>query len=126
MDFLKPQTYNLPEGEAGETLKLADLLRKVNVGGNAIPMGQAGTMIKGRAGYQFDPNEAGNNFGVGLSGQGVVNNKYNIPAVINGIDLSYGSPSQNITAGYYPNKSEFMGNPVGKGGFSLTYNKTFD
>jgi hypothetical protein len=126
VDFLKPQSYNLPEGDPNEGLKLADLLRKVNVGGNVIPMGQVGTMIKGRVGYQFDPNEAGNNLGVGIAGQGVVNNKYNIPAVIQGVDLSYGGPNQSISAGYYPNKTEFMGNPMGKGGFSLTYNKTFD
>ena len=126
MDALKPQSYNLPEGESDEGFKLANLLRKVNVGGNVIPMGQAGTMIKGRAGYQFDPNESGNNLGIGVSGQGVVNNKYNIPAVIQGVDLSYGGPNQSISAGYYPNKTEFMGNPMGKGGFSLTYNKTFD
>jgi len=126
MDFSNPKTFNLPEGEASEGLKLADLLRKVNVGGDVIPMGQAGTMVKGRAGYQFDPNEAGNNLGVGVSGQGVVNNKYNIPALVNGVDISYGGPSQRISAGYYPNKSEFMGNPIGAKGFSLTYNKTFD
>ena len=126
MDVLKPQSYNLPEGESAESIRLADLLRKVNVGGNVMPMGQAGTMVQGRAGYQFDPNESGNNLGIGLSGQGVVNNKYNIPAVINGIDLSYGSPDQSISAGYYPNKSQFMGQPMGKGGVSLTYKKTFD
>ena len=126
MDYSKPQSYNLPEGEADEGFKLADLLRKINVGGTSMPMGQAGTMIKGRAGYQFDPNQEGNNLGIGVSGQGVVNNKYNIPAVINGIDVSYGSPAQSITAGYYPNKTEFMGNPVGKGGVSLIYRKSFD
>ena len=126
MDYFKPQSYNLPEGESDEGIRLADLLRKVDVGGRAIPMGQAGTMVQGRAGYQFDPNESGNNLAVGVSGQGVLNNKYNIPAVIQGVDLSYGGPNQNITAGYYPNKTEFMGNPIGKGGFSLTYNKTFD
>jgi len=126
VDFLKPQSYNLPEGEGDEGVKLANLLRKVSIGGNVIPMGQAGTMIKGRTGYQFDPNEAGNNLGIGVAGQGVVNNKYNIPAVIQGVDLSYGSPNQSISAGYYPNKTEFMGNPIGRGGFSLTYNKTFD
>jgi len=126
MDFLNPKTFNLPEGEADEGLKLADLLRKVNIGGNAIPMGQAGTMIKGRAGYQFDPNQSENNLGIGVSGQGVVNNKYNIPAVINGIDVSYGGPNQSISAGYYPNKSQFMGEPMGKGGVSLMYRKSFD
>jgi len=126
VDYFKPQSYNLPEGESDEGIRLADLLRKVDVGGRAIPMGQAGTMVQGRAGYQFDPNESGNNLAVGVSGQGVLNNKYNIPAVIQGVDLSYGGPNQNITAGYYPNKTEFMGNPIGKGGFSLTYNKTFD
>ena len=126
MEFLKPQTYNLPEGEGDERVKLADLLRKVSYGGNINPMGQAGTMVQGRLGYQFDPNQTGNNLGVGVAGQGVINNKYNIPTLINGVDVSYGNPNQNITAGYYPNKTEFMGNQMGKGGFSLTYNKSFD
>ena len=126
MDYFKPQSYNLPEGESDEGIRLADLLRKVDVGGRAIPMGQAGTMVQGRAGYQFDPNESGNNLAVGVSGQGVVNNKYNIPAVINGIDVSYGGPDQSISAGYYPNKSQFMGQPMGKGGVSLMYRKSFD
>jgi hypothetical protein len=126
MDFLNPKTFNLPEGEGSEGLKLADLLRKVDVGGRAMDVGKAGTLMQGRLGYQFDPNEAGNNLSVGVSGQRFGNNRYNIPAVINGVDLSYGGPDQSITAGYYPNKSQFMGNPMGKGGFSLTYNKTFD
>ena len=126
MDYLNPQSFNLPEGGSDEGYKLADLLRKVSVGGNVMPMGQAGTMIQGRAGYQFDPNESGNNLGIGVSGQGVVNNKYNIPAVINGIDVSYGGPTQSISAGYYPNKSQFMGEPMGKGGVSLMYRKSFD
>jgi hypothetical protein len=126
VDYFKPQSYNLPEGESDEGIRLADLLRKVDVGGRAIPMGQAGTMVQGRAGYQFDPNESGNNLAVGVSGQGVVNNKYNIPAVINGIDVSYGGPDQSISAGYYPNKSQFMGQPMGKGGVSLMYRKSFD
>jgi hypothetical protein len=126
VDFLKPQTYNLPEGDASEGNKLADLLRKINVSGTSMPMGQAGTMVQGRAGYQFDPSQEGNNLGVGIAGQGVVNNKYNIPTLINGIDVSYGSPTQSITAGYYPNKTEFMGNPMGKGGVSLMYRKSFD
>ena len=126
MDLFQPQTFNLPEGEAGEALKLADLLRKVDVGGRALPMGKAGTMVQGRLGYQFDPNEHGNAFSAGISGQGVINNRYNIPAVINGVDLTYGGPDQSITAGYYPNKSQFMGNPVGAGGVSLMYRKSFD
>jgi hypothetical protein len=126
VDFLKPQSFNLPEGEADDALKLADLLRKVDVGGRALPMGKAGTMVQGRLGYQFDPNEHGNAFNAGISGQGVVNNRYNIPAVINGVDLTYGGPDQSITAGYYPNKSQFMGNPVGAGGVSLMYRKSFD
>jgi hypothetical protein len=126
MDFLKPQSYNLPEGGTDEGFKLADLLRKVNVDGTSFPMEQAGTMVKGRAGYQFDPNQEGNNLGVGIAGQGVVNNRYNIPTLVNGIDVSYGNPTQSISAGYYPNKTEFMGNPMGKGGVSLMYRKSFD
>jgi hypothetical protein len=126
VDLFQPQSFNLPEGEASEALRLADLLRKVDIGGRAIPMGKAGTMVQGRLGYQFDPNEQGNAFSAGVSGQGVVNNKYNIPAVINGVDLTYGGPDQSITAGYYPNKSQFMGNPIGASGVSLMYRKSFD
>ena len=126
MDFQKPQSYNLPEGGSDESFRLADLLRKVNIVGTSMPMGQAGTMVQGRAGYQFDPNQEGNNLGVGIAGQGVVNNRYNMPTLVNGIDVSYGSPAQSITAGYYPNKTEFMGNPMGKGGVSLMYKKSFD
>jgi len=126
MDFLNPKTFNLPEGEGSEGLKLADLLRKVDVGGRAMDVGKAGTLMQGRLGYQFDPNEAGNNLSVGVSGQRFGNNRYNIPAVINGVDLSYGGPDQSITAGYYPNKSQFMGEPMGKGGVSLMYRKSFD
>ena len=126
MDFLNPKTFNLPEGEGSEGLKLADLLRKVDVGGRAIDVGKAGTLMQGRLGYQFDPNEAGNNLSVGVSGQRFGNNRYNIPAVINGVDLSYGGPDQSITAGYYPNKSQFMGQPMGAGGVSLMYRKSFD
>jgi hypothetical protein len=126
MDFLNPKTFNLPEGEGSEGLKLADLLRKVDVGGRAMDVGKAGTLMQGRAGYQFDPNEAGNNLSVGVSGQRFANNRYNIPAVINGVDVSYGGPDQSISAGYYPNKSQFMGEPMGKGGVSLMYRKSFD
>ena len=126
MDFLNPKTFNLPEGEGSEGLKLADLLRKVDVGGRAMDVGKAGTLMQGRLGYQFDPNEAGNNLSVGVSGQRFGNNRYNIPAVINGVDVSYGGPDQSISAGYYPNKSQFMGEPMGKGGVSLMYRKSFD
>jgi len=126
MDFLNPKTFNLPEGEGSEGLKLADLLRKVDVGGRAMDVGKVGTLMQGRLGYQFDPNETGNNLSVGVSGQRFGNNRYNIPAVINGVDLSYGGPDQSITAGYYPNKSQFMGQPMGKGGVSLMYRKSFD
>jgi hypothetical protein len=126
VDALKPQSYNLPEGESDDALRLADLLRKVNVGGRAMDIGKAGTIMQGRLGYQFDPNEAGNSLGVGVSGQRFGNNRYNIPATINGVDVSYGGPDQSITAGYYPNKSQFMGQPMGAGGVSLMYRKSFD
>jgi hypothetical protein len=126
VEFLKPQTYNLPEGESDEGYKLAQMLRKIQLSGMGMDVGKAGTMMQGRAGYQFDPNEAGNSLGVGVSGQRFANNRYNIPAVINGVDVSYGSPSQSITAGYYPNKSQFMGQPMGAGGVSLMYRKSFD
>jgi len=126
VEFLKPQTYNLPEGEADEGYKLAQMLRKIQLSGMGMDVGKAGTMMQGRAGYQFDPNEAGNSLGVGVSGQRFANNRYNIPAVINGVDVSYGSPSQSISAGYYPNKTQFMGQPMGAGGVSLMYRKSFD
>jgi hypothetical protein len=126
VEFLKPQTYNLPEGESDEGYKLAQMLRKIQLSGMGMDVGKAGTMMQGRAGYQFDPNEAGNSLGIGVSGQRFANNRYNIPAVINGVDVSYGSPSQSISAGYYPNKSQFMGQPMGAGGVSLMYRKSFD
>jgi hypothetical protein len=126
VEFLKPQTYNLPEGESDEGYKLAQMLRKIQLSGMGMDVGKAGTMMQGRAGYQFDPNESGNSLGVGVSGQRFANNRYNIPAVINGVDVSYGSPSQSISAGYYPNKSQFMGQPMGAGGVSLMYRKSFD
>ena len=126
MEFLKPQSYNLPEGESDEGYKLAQMLRKIQLSGMGMDVGKAGTMMQGRAGYQFDPNESGNSLGVGVSGQRFANNRYNIPAVINGVDVSYGSPSQSISAGYYPNKSQFMGQPMGGGGVSLMYRKSFD
>ena len=116
----------LPDIESSDTNKLAELLRKLEVGGRAMDVGKAGTLMQGRLGYQFDPNEAGNNFGVGVSGQRFANNQYNIPAVINGVDVSYGGPNQSISAGYYPNKSQFMGQPMGAGGVSLMYRKSFD
>ena len=126
MDFLKPQKFNLPEGEGNEASKLAEMLRNIQISGMGMDVGKAGTMMQGRAGYQFDPNEEGNSLGVGVSGQRFANNRYNIPAVINGVDVSYGSPAQSISAGYYPNKSQFMGQPMGAGGVSLMYRKSFD
>ena len=126
MEFLKPQSYNLPEGEADEGYKLAQMLRNIQLSGMGMDVSKAGTMMQGRAGYQFDPNESGNSLGVGVSGQRFANNRYNIPAVINGVDVSYGSPQQSISAGYYPNKSQFMGQPMGAGGVSLMYRKSFD
>jgi hypothetical protein len=126
VEFLKPQSYNLPEGEADEGYKLAQMLRNIQLSGMGIDVGKAGTMMQGRAGYQFDPNESGNSLGVGVSGQRFANNRYNIPAVINGVDVSYGSPDQSISAGYYPNKAQFMGQPMGAGGVSLMYRKSFD
>ena len=126
MELLKPQSYNLPEGESDEGYKLAQMLRKIQLSGTGMDVGKAGTMMQGRAGYQFDPNESGNSLGVGVSGQRFVNNRYNIPAVINGVDVSYGNPNQSISAGYYPNKSQFMGQPMGAGGVSLMYRKSFD
>jgi hypothetical protein len=126
VDFLKPQKFNLPEGEGNEASKLAEMLRNIQISGMGMDVGKAGTMMQGRAGYQFDPNDAGNSLGVGVSGQRFANNRYNIPAVINGVDVSYGSPAQSISAGYYPNKSQFMGQPMGAGGVSLMYRKSFD
>jgi hypothetical protein len=126
VDFLKPQKFNLPEGEGNEASKLAEMLRNIQISGMGMDVGKAGTMMQGRAGYQFDPNEEGNSLGVGVSGQRFANNRYNIPAVINGVDVSYGSPAQSISAGYYPNKSQFMGQPMGAGGVSLMYKKSFD
>jgi hypothetical protein len=126
VDYNNPKSFNLPEGEADEGYKLAQMLRNIQLSGMGMDVGKAGTMMQGRAGYQFDPNEAGNSLGVGVSGQRFANNRYNIPAVINGVDVSYGGPNQSISAGYYPNKTQFMGEPMGKGGVSLMYRKSFD
>lgn len=118
--------FQLPEGEGSETSKLAKLLRGIEMGGMMMDVGKAGKMYQGRAGYQFEPNEAGNNFSVGASGQGFADNRYNIPSKITGVDVGYGGPNQSVRVGYYPNKSQFMGQPMGAGGFSFLYNKSFD
>jgi hypothetical protein len=117
---------SLPDIESDDNSKLANLLRNLQVGGMAMDVGKAGTMYQGRMGYQFDPNQAGNNFSVGASGQGFADNRYNIPSKITGVDIGYGGPDQSVRVGYYPNKSQFMGQPMGAGGFSFMYNKSFD
>jgi hypothetical protein len=116
----------LPDLESNDNAKLANLLRNLQVGGMAMDIGKAGTMYQGRLGYQFDPNQAGNNFTVGATGQGFADNRYNIPSKITGVDIGYGGPDQSVRVGYYPNKSQFMGQPMGAGGFSFMYNKSFD
>lgn len=105
--------------------KLAAILRNLQVGGQAMDVGKAGTMYQGRLGYNFPVGENAN-IGVGTSGMGFGDNRYNIPSKITGVDLSYGTPNQSISAGYYPNKSQFMNEPMGKGGVSLMYRKSFD
>jgi hypothetical protein len=105
--------------------KLAAILRNLQVGGQAMDVGKAGTMYQGRLGYNFPVGENAN-IGVGTSGMGFADNRYNIPSKITGVDLSYGTPNQSISAGYYPNKTQFMGEPMGKGGVSLMYRKSFD
>jgi hypothetical protein len=109
-----------------EQSKLAQILRNLQVGGQAMDVGKSGTMYQGRLGYQFDPMESGNNFSVGASGQGFADNRYNIPSKVTGVDIGYGNQDQSIKVGYYPNKSQFMGQPMGAGGVSLLYNKSFD
>ena len=125
MDFLKPQTYILPEGEADEGYKLAQMLRNVELSGMGMDVGKAGTLMQGRLGYNF-PVGDNSTLGVGASGTGFADNRFNIPATVNSVDLSYGTPDQRLTLGYYPNKSEFMGQPIGQGGVSLMYRKQFD
>ena len=105
--------------------KLAEILRNLQVGGQAMDIGKAGTMYQGRLGYNFPVGENAN-LGVGASGMGFADNRYNIPSKVTGVDLSYGTPNQSISAGYYPNKSQFMGEPMGAGGVSLMYRKSFD
>lgn len=109
-----------------ELQRLAAILRNMQVGGTAMDVGKAGTMYQGRLGYQFDPMENGNNFNIGASGMGFADNRYNIPSKVTGVDIGYGNQNQMIKAGYYPNKSQFMGEPIGPGGFSLQYMKSFD
>jgi hypothetical protein len=105
--------------------KLAQILRNAQVGGTAMDVGKAGTMYQGRLGYNFPIGEDAN-INLGTSGMGFANNTYNIPSKITGVDLTYGTPNQSISAGYYPNKSQFMGQPMGAGGLSLMYRKSFD
>jgi hypothetical protein len=105
--------------------KMAEILRNLEVGGQAMDVGKAGTMYQGRLGYNFPVGENAN-LAVGASGMGFADNRYNIPARVTGVDLSYGTPNQSIAAGYYPNKTQFMGQPMGAGGVSLTYRKSFD
>ena len=125
MDFLKPQTYILPEGEADEGYKLAQMLRNVELSGMGMDVGKAGTLMQGRLGYNF-PVGDNSTLGVGASGTGFADNRFNIPATVNSVDLSYGTPDQRLTLGYYPNKSQFMGQQMGQGGVSLMYRKQFD
>jgi hypothetical protein len=105
--------------------KLAQILRNLQVGGQAMDVGKAGTMYQGRLGYNFPVGEDAN-LGVGASGMGFADNRYNIPSRVTSVDLSYGTPNQSVTAGYYPNKTQFMGQPMGAGGVSLMYRKSFD
>jgi hypothetical protein len=108
-----------------ELEKLANILRNLQVGGQAMDVGKAGTMYQGRLGYNLPIGEDAS-LGFGASGMGFADNRYNIPSKITGLDLSYGTPNQSITAGYYPNKTQFMGQPMGAGGLSLMYRKSFD
>jgi hypothetical protein len=125
VDFLKPQSYILPEGEADEGYKLAQMLRNVELSGMGMDVGKAGTLMQGRLGYNF-PVGDNSTLGVGASGTSFADNRFNIPATVNSVDLSYGTPDQRLTLGYYPNKSQFMGQPMGQGGVSLMYRKQFD
>ena len=125
MDFLNPQSYILPEGEADEGYKLAQMLRNVELSGMGMDVGKAGTLMQGRLGYNFPVGDK-STLGVGASGTSFVNNPFNIPSTVNSVDLSYGTPDQRLTLGYYPNKSQFMGQPMGQGGVSLMYRKQFD
>jgi len=105
--------------------KLAQILRNLQVGGQAIDVGKPGIMYQGRLGYNFPVGE-NESLGVGASGMGFAGNQFNIPSKVTGVDLTYGTPNQSITAGYYPNKTQFMGQPIGAGGVSLMYKKSFD
>ena len=108
-----------------EANKLAQILRNLQVSGRAMDVGKAGTMYSGRLGYNFPIGDE-STLGIGASGMGFANNTYNIPSVINGLDLSYGTPNQQVTLGYYPNRNQFMGQPMGQGGVSLMYRRQFD
>jgi hypothetical protein len=105
--------------------KLAQILRNLEVGGRAMDIGKAGTLMQGRLGYNF-PVGDNSTLGVGATGTSFADNRFNIPATVNSVDLSYGTPDQRLTLGYYPNKSQFMGQPMGQGGVSLMYRKQFD
>lgn len=105
--------------------KLAQILRNLEIGGQAMDIGKAGTLVQGRLGYNF-PIGDDSRLGIGASGTTFADNRFNIPSTINSLDLSYGTPDQKLTLGYYPNKSRFMGQPMGQGGVSLMYRKQFD
>ena len=105
--------------------KLAQILRNLQFNGRVMDVGNAGTMYGGRLGYNFPIGDQ-STLGFGASGTGFADNRYNIPSVINGLDLSYGTPNQQVSLGYYPNRNKFMGQPIGQGGISLMYRKQFD
>ncbi len=105
--------------------KLAQILRNLEVSGRAMDIGKAGTMYSGRVGYNF-PIDEQSRLGLGVGGMGFADNRYNIPSVINSLDMTYGTPNQQVTLGYYPNRNQFMSQPMGQGGVSLMYRKQFD
>jgi hypothetical protein len=105
--------------------KLAQILRNLEVSGRAMDVGKAGTMYSGRLGYNF-PLDDQSRLGLGVGGMGFADNRYNIPSVINSLDLSYGTPNQQVTLGYYPHRNQFLGQPMGQGGVSLMYRRQFD
>jgi hypothetical protein len=109
-----------------EQSKLAALLRQIQVGGNImdLPKNQ-GKVVMGNLGYQSSPNDQGNSWNVGVSGLGAINNPYITPK-FTGFSAGYQTPDQNIALAYYPMKAAFEGHPMGAGGLSLKYTKSFD
>ena len=116
----------LPEMDGSdEPSKLAKMLRKMQFGVRGQSLENSNIpMYQGRIGYQFDPNEEGNAWNVGVSGMGAYGMP-NMPTISpTGIDVTYGNPNQNIRFGYDKGVQMVGETPV-MNGFTVKYQKRF-